>query len=72
MRPKGDSGTLLGCIRVLQLSTSGGRFLLLFHMLHQDVCGRRIEGPREEAEEHVRREQHDGEDDEYVDWLKVW
>jgi len=66
-----NRGASLGFIRELVLSCISGSLLLLFHVFHQDVCGGRVEGPLKEAEEHVRREQNDGEDDKYVDRLYV-
>ena len=62
-------GASLGFIRELVLSSVRGFLLLPFHVFHQDVCGGREEGPLKEAEEHVRREQNDGDDDKYVDRL---
>jgi hypothetical protein len=64
-----SGGASLGFIRELVLSSVRGFLLLPFHVFHQDVCGGREEGPLKEAEEHVRREQNDGDDDKYVDRL---
>ena len=67
----GGCGAYLSFLRglVVVIGTTTGRLLLLFHVFHQDVCGVRIEDLPQEVEEHVRDEQHEGEDDEDVDWL---